>query len=187
MYSGNWKRASAALRHLAENITSGDASVKDHGVKSDLCQDILLSKYYEGSVSNGPNRKDFHWGGTSGSMLQNSQFQAGLQSNFSMDSYSPNGSHSSPATDLEFTGFCKQLEKLSDEGNISRTEKIQYFAIVDLLREIGNPHSTSVYASLDEAGRRYANSVIFLILIDYGPLKKYVPSCMFVSPLTCKD
>lgn len=94
-------------------------------------------------------------------MLQNSQFQAGLKSNFSMDSYSPNGSHSSPATDLEFTGFCEQLEKLSDEGKISRTEKIQYFAIVDLLREISNPHSTSVYASLDEAGRRYSNSVIF--------------------------
>lgn len=111
--SGNWKRASAALRHLAEYITSGDASVKDQGAKSDLCPDIFLSKYYEGSVSSGPNLKDFHWGG---SMLQNSQFQAGLKSNFSMDSYSPNGSHSSPATDLEFTGFCEQLEKLSDEG-----------------------------------------------------------------------
>ncbi|KAG2290538.1 hypothetical protein Bca52824_050142 [Brassica carinata] len=153
--SGNWKRASAALRHLAEYITSGDASVKDRGVKSDLCPDILLSKYYEGSVSNGPNLKDFHWGGTSGSVLQSSQFQAGLQTNFSMDSYSPNGSHSSPATDLEFTGLCEQLEKLSDGGNISRTEKMQYFAIVDLLREISNPHSTSVYASLDEAGRRF--------------------------------
>ncbi|KAJ0258188.1 Transducin family protein / WD-40 repeat family protein [Hirschfeldia incana] len=149
--SGSWKRASAALRHLAEYITSGDASVKDDGVKSDLCPDILLSKYYEGSVSNGPNLKDFHWGGTSGSMLQNSQFQAG----FSMDSYSPNGSHSSPATECEFTGFCEQLEKLSDGGNISKTEKIQYFAIVDLLREISNPRSTSVYASLDEAGRRF--------------------------------
>lgn len=159
MCSGNWKRASAALRHLAEYITSGDASVKDYGVKSDLCPDILLSKYYEGSVSNGPNLKDFHWDGTSGSMLQNSQFQAGLRSNFSMDPYS-NGSHSSPATDLEFTGFCEQLEKLSDGGNISRTEKIQYFAIVDLLREISNPHASSVYASLDEAGRRYANFVI---------------------------
>ncbi|CAH8387038.1 unnamed protein product [Eruca vesicaria subsp. sativa] len=153
--SGNWKRASAALRHLAEYITSGGASVKDHNVKSDLCPDIPLSKYYEGSVSNGPNLKDFNWGGTSGSMLQNSQFQAGLQSNFSMDPYSPNGSHSSPATDLELTGFCEQLEKLSDGGHISRTEKIQYFAIVDLLREISNPHSTSVYASLDEAGRRF--------------------------------
>lgn len=155
MCSGNWKRASAALRHLAEYITSSDASEKDYAVKSDLCPDILLSKYYEGSLSSGPNLKDFQWGGTSGSMLQNSQFQAGLQSNFNMDSYSPNSSHSSPATDLEFSGFCEQLKQLSDGGNICRIEKMQYFAIVDLLCEISNPHSTSVYASLDEAGRRY--------------------------------
>ncbi|CAH2057724.1 unnamed protein product [Thlaspi arvense] len=149
--SGNWKRASAALRHLAEYITSSDASEKDYAVKSDLCPEILLSKYYEGSLSNGPNLKDFHWGGTSGSMLQHSQFQ----SNFSMDTYGPNSSHSSPATDLEFSGFCEQLKKLSDGGNISRIEKMQYFAIVDLLCEISNHHSTSVYASLDEAGRRF--------------------------------
>ncbi|VVB03520.1 unnamed protein product [Arabis nemorensis] len=153
--SGNWKRASAALRHLAEYITSSDASEKDYAVKSDLYPDILLSKYYEGSLSNGPNLKAFQWGGASGSMLQNSQFQAGLQSNFNMDSYSANSSHSSPATDLEFSGFCEQLKKLSDGGNISRIEKMQYFAIVDLLCEISNPHSTSVYASLDEAGRRF--------------------------------
>ncbi|CAN8284476.1 unnamed protein product [Cochlearia groenlandica] len=153
--SGNWKRARTALRHLAEYITSSDASVKDFAVKSDLYPDILLSEYYEGSLSNGPNLKDFQWGGTPSSMLQNSQFQVGLQSNFGMDSYSPNSSCSSPATDLEFSGFCEQLKKLSDGGNISRIEKIQYFAIVDLLCEISNLHSTSVYASLDEAGRRF--------------------------------
>ncbi|KFK37434.1 hypothetical protein AALP_AA4G256500 [Arabis alpina] len=152
--SGNWKRASAALRHLVEYITSSHASEKDYAVKSDLCPDVPLSKYYEGSLSNGPNQKDFQWGGTSGSMLQNSQFQAGFQSNFNMDSYSPNSSHTSTATDLEFSGFCEQLKKLSD-GNICGIEKMQYFAIVDLLCEISNPNSTSVYASLDEAGRRF--------------------------------
>ncbi|ESQ39302.1 hypothetical protein EUTSA_v10001279mg [Eutrema salsugineum] len=153
--SGNWKRASAALRHFAEYITSSDASKKDYAVNSDNCPDIPLSKYYEMSLSNGPNLKDFSWGGTSGSILQNSQFQAGLQSNFNMDSYSPNSSHSSPATDMEFSGFCEHLKKLTDEANISRIEKMQYFAIVDLLSEISNPHSTSVYASLDDAGRRF--------------------------------
>ncbi|CAA7044358.1 unnamed protein product [Microthlaspi erraticum] len=152
--SGNWRRASAALRHLAEWFTSSDASRKDYAVKSDLCPDIPLSKYYEGSLSSGPNLKDFQWGGTSGSMLQNSQFQAGLQSNVSMDSYSSNSSQSSPATDLEFSGFCEQLNKLSD-GAICRIEKMQYFAIADLLCEISNPQSTSVYANLDEAGRRF--------------------------------
>ncbi|XP_020882701.1 uncharacterized protein LOC9318142 isoform X3 [Arabidopsis lyrata subsp. lyrata] len=142
IHSGNWKRASAALRHLSEYITSSDASEKVYTVKSVLCPDILLSKYYEGSLSTGPNPKDFQWGGTSGS-------------SFNMESYSPNSSHSSPATDLEFSGFCEQLKKLSDGGNISRIEKLQYFAIADLLCEISNPHSTSVYASLDEAGRRF--------------------------------
>lgn len=164
MCSGNWKRASAALRHLAEYITSSDASEKGYAVKSVLCPDVLLSKYYEGSLSNGPNPNNFLWGGTSGSMLQNSQFQPGLQSSgfFNMESYSPNSSYGSPATDLEFSGFCEQLKKLSDGGNISRIEKLQYFAIVDLLCEVSNPHSTSVYASLDEAGRRYNNSSNFL-------------------------
>ncbi|KAG7575146.1 WD40 repeat [Arabidopsis suecica] len=142
IHSGNWKRASAALRHLSEYITSSDASEKGYTVKSVLCPDILLSKYYEGSLSTGPNPKDFQWGGTSGS-------------SFNMESYSPNSSHSSPATDLEFSGFCEQLKKFSDGGNISRIEKLQYFAIADLLCEISNPHSTSVYASLDEAGRRF--------------------------------
>ncbi|XP_010518332.1 PREDICTED: uncharacterized protein LOC104793635 isoform X1 [Camelina sativa] len=160
--SGNWKRASAALRHLAEYISSSDASEKG-AVKSVLCPDVLLSIYYEGSLSNGPNRKDFQWGGTSGSVIQNSQSQSGLQSSsfFNMEFYSPNSSYSSPATDLQFSGFCEQLKKLSDEGNISRIEKLQYFAIVDLLCEISNPHSTSVYASLDEAGRRFWVSLRF--------------------------
>ncbi|XP_023639738.1 uncharacterized protein LOC17889449 isoform X2 [Capsella rubella] len=151
IHSGNWKRASTALRHLAECITSTDASEKG-ALKSVLCPDVLLSMYYEGSLSNDRNPKDFQWGGTSGSQLQ-----SGLQSSgfFNMDSYNPNSSYSSPATDLDFSGFCEQLKKLSDGGNISRIEKLQYFAIVDLLCEISNPHSTSVYASLDEAGRRF--------------------------------
>ncbi|XP_010523821.1 PREDICTED: uncharacterized protein LOC104802083 isoform X2 [Tarenaya hassleriana] len=156
IYSGNWKRAIAAVRHLIENITSNVTSGNSCTVKSVLnCGDILLSKYYEGLLSNGPNVNDFQWHGTTVSMIQSSQFQTGLLSTFSAESNSSNGRHNSCLTDWELSNLREPLEKLSDVRNISSIEKIQILAIVDLLCEISNPHSTSVYASLDEAGRRF--------------------------------
>lgn len=165
MCIGNWKRAYISVRHLVEYHNSSYISEKSghHPQISYNVPQIPLSDYIEGILSKSLTDNTFQWSGNATSMTQ---FQSGLTN--SNDSFSNMFSSSSTKSGLR--DFLEPINKLHELEAITTLEKMQILAIIDLLNEVSNPQTASVYENLDESGRRYC--LIFVIFM-YDSWKSY--------------
>ncbi|PRQ58513.1 putative transcription factor WD40-like family [Rosa chinensis] len=153
IYSGNWKRAYIALRHLNDFLSSESSSGSKHypSKSSIFVPQILLSTFLDGIISIDSNDKGFQWSGdavTSSSQLQRDSGQ------FTYDSYASNNLFSSSSTKYGLVDFVEHLEKY-ELAAITNIERMQILAIFDLLNEMTNSNSGSAYESLDEPGQRF--------------------------------
>lgn len=152
---GNWKRAFIALRHLVKHLPSSNLCKQGHdaNMPSNIIPPLQLSYYLEGHILPSSSDNLFHWG--------SSQPQTGLSHFPSISGYdTPDSSLTSSLPRSEFSDFNEAVERLYNYTRISTIEKLHALALIDLLQEVSNPHSTSAYGSLDEPGRRY--SFLFL-------------------------
>ncbi|PPD89135.1 hypothetical protein GOBAR_DD13933 [Gossypium barbadense] len=158
IYSGNRKRAYISVKHLVEYLNSSHISEKrgHHPKISDIVPQMPLSDYIEGILSKSSTGNAFQWNENATSMTLSSQFQSGLVP-FAYN-FEPNASSnafSSSSTKSGLIDFLEPINKLHELAAITATEKMQILAIVDLLNEVSNPQSASVYENLDEPGRRF--------------------------------
>ncbi|KAI3818496.1 hypothetical protein L1987_12305 [Smallanthus sonchifolius] len=142
IYSGNWKRAQSALRHLLEHLSSNNADLQ-------RIPQMSLSDYVEGLFSEKSNNKAVTW-----------EFNANFDQ-FNYSSWDSNGSTNSATTRSGLSGLTESLEKLHDISAITNIEKKQILAVNDLLDEISNSNASSPYGGLDESGRRFWVAVRF--------------------------
>lgn len=155
MFSGNWKRAYLAVRHLVEFMTSNYAPEKSCISKIVGVPEILLSNYLEGLISKSSQDEGFQWSGdaawiTSVSQSQSSFMQFQYHSGSTADNIS--------STRSELNGFIESLENLPELAAMSNIKKTEILAVIDLLSEVSSPHLSSAYQSLDEPGRRYSQA-----------------------------
>ncbi|GFP88205.1 dmx-like protein 1 [Phtheirospermum japonicum] len=154
--SGNWKRALIALRHLVKHLASSNLSKQRHGAKisSNIVSPVPLSTYLEGLLSPISSDKLFQW--------SSSQLESGFSHFAPVGGHdAPNSAPTSSSTRDEFNDFVEAFERLYDYEHITKVEKMQALALIDLLQDVGNPHCTSAYGSLDEPGRRFWVAVRF--------------------------
>lgn len=159
---GNWKRAYLALRHLVESLTSTCSSNKRSGPLNfnHIVRQIPLSSYFEGLLPKGLPDKEFNWtGNTSLTTTSLSQFA------YSSDPDASNNVLTSSTSKSELRAFVEPLANLHELAAVTKEEKTEILAIIDLLSEVANSHSASVYESLDESGRRYASFMFRLYSI----------------------
>ncbi|KAL3517308.1 hypothetical protein ACH5RR_024210 [Cinchona calisaya] len=162
--TGNWKRAYVTLQHVAENITSAKIYGKRYcfGKDSHVISQVPLSNYLEGLFSSSSGDKSFQWDRATDGIVSSTQFQNGAFTFPSSWDYSATSNAlPSSSTRSEPTDFVDVLGKLYDSASITNTEKMQMHAIIDILQEVGSPHTASVYGSLDETGRRFWVAVRF--------------------------
>lgn len=154
---GNWKRAYMAVKHLVEWLTDK----RSKPVKSShIVPQIPLSSYFECFIPKRLPDKGFHWTGDASLSTSSFQPQRGLSEfAYGLDSDPPNNLLISSSTKPELSAFMEPLENLHELAAITKAEKTQILAIIDILSEVTNPHSTSVYESLDESGQRYGHLV----------------------------
>ncbi|KAL7203159.1 hypothetical protein ACSBR2_016465 [Camellia fascicularis] len=164
IYSGHWKRACVALRHLVEYLSSSNASLR--GYCSAQCSHAIplvhLSNYVEGVMSTSLSGKAFQRRDNASLITSHSQLPKDLnQFAFSWGSDTSSKTFTSSSTNSELSGCIEAVEKLHDIAAISNTEKMQILAVLDLLCDVSDPHSASAYKSLDEPGRRFWVAVRF--------------------------
>ncbi|XP_009375416.2 uncharacterized protein LOC103964230 isoform X1 [Pyrus x bretschneideri] len=158
IYSGNWKRAYIALRHLNEFLSSNSSPERKFSpAKSSHCiPQIPLSNFFDAHISINSNDKGFKWNGDASVFTSSSPFQIGFgQSTYGLDSYGSSNMINSSSTKSELNDFIEPFEKLYKSAAISDIEKIQILSIIDLLTELCSSNSSSAYESLDEPGRRF--------------------------------
>ncbi|BFG22185.1 hypothetical protein CerSpe_084590 [Prunus speciosa] len=158
IFSGNWKRAYIALRHLNEFLSSNSSPERKYSpAKYSICvPQIPLSSFFDARISVYSNDRGFQWSGDVSLVPSSSQFQRNLdQFTYSLDSYASSNQLNLSSTKTELSDFVEPFEKLYKSAAISDMEKIQILSIIDLLIEMTNSHSGSAYESLDESGRRF--------------------------------
>ncbi|XP_024024158.1 uncharacterized protein LOC21406247 isoform X2 [Morus notabilis] len=154
IFTGNWKRAYSALRHLIECLTRASEEKRGTINFSYIVPQIPLSNYFEGLLQKSLPDKGFHWGGKAALTTSTSQFQMGIsQFAYNFDSNSSNNLFTSSSTRSELIAFIEPLENFYELASITNVEKTQILAVIDLLGEITNPNSA--YGSLDEPGQRF--------------------------------
>lgn len=114
-----------------------------------------MSNYFEGIFSKSLGGGTFQWSGEVNAISLSSQIQNGASQ------FAPVWGHTAPSTSFssssiisETKDFLEAVGKLNDSGNITNDEKLQIHALIDILKEVSDPHSASAYGSLDEPGRR---------------------------------
>jgi hypothetical protein len=154
-FSGNWKRAYVAVKHLVECLISNYDPKKAQISKSNGLPSIVLSDYLEGRTPKSSQDKGFNWSGDVSSIASFSLAQSSsVQFPYLSDSSAENKS-SSTSTRSELIGFIQSLEKFPDLPCLTNIERTEILSIIDLLSEVSNLDSSSAYQSLDEPGRRY--------------------------------
>lgn len=161
---GNWKRAYVTLQHVVENIASAKIHRKMYcfGKGGHVVSQVPLSSYLEGLLTSSSGDKSFQWNGAADSIASSSQFQKGAFAfGSSWAQSATNNALDSSSMRSEPINFVDVLGKLYESAGITNTEKMQMHAIIDILQEVINPHTASVYGSLDEPGRRFWVAVRF--------------------------
>lgn len=154
-FSGNWKRAYAAVKHFVECLISNYDPKKRQITRRNGLPSIILSDYLEGRMPKSSQDKGFNWSGDVASITSFSQAQSSsFQFPYHSDSSSEN-KRSSTSTSSELNGFIESLENFPNLPHLINIERTEILSIIDLLREVSNPDSSSAYQSLDEPGRRY--------------------------------
>lgn len=141
--SGNWKRAYAAVKHFVECLISNYDPIKRQITKRNGLPSIILSDYLEGRMPKSSQDKGFNWSGDVASITS-----------YHSD-YSSENKRSSTTTSSELNGFIESLENFPNLPHLINIERAEILSIIDLLREVSNPDSSSAYQSLDEPGRRF--------------------------------
>lgn len=176
LYSGNWKRAHAVLKHLVGAIKSSEASTNSkYGKLCSYIPEMHLSGYFEENPSKELNNKGFQWGqdiapGTSDLLLQSNTFH--FADSVSKAS-APNDILSPTSQKSDITGFIDTLESSYVINAFTNVEKTQIHAMVDLLVEVSESGYSSAYGNLDKPGRRFWVAVRFQRLYSirkFGPL-----------------
>lgn len=165
-----------ALQHVVENIACAKIYGKRYcfGKDKHVISQVPLSSYLEGLLSSSSVDKSFQWDGAANGIASTSEFQKGAFAFAFASSWGhSDASNAFPSfsTGSGPKNFFDVLGKLYDSAGITGTEKMQMHAIIDILQEISNPHTASVYGSLDEPGQRYS---YFLFNILEFPLLVYV-------------
>ncbi|XP_062091370.1 uncharacterized protein LOC133797478 [Humulus lupulus] len=153
-FTGNWKRAFSAVRHLGECL--GCASEKRCSAEdsSNIVPLIPLSNYFEGLLQKISSDKGFNWGGNTSLTTSSYQFLIGSSEfAYNLESDSSNKLFMSSSTKSELNAFIEPLENFYKLASITIEEKTQILAIIDLLGEMTKPNSA--YESLDEPGQRF--------------------------------
>ncbi|XP_047315657.1 uncharacterized protein LOC124919462 [Impatiens glandulifera] len=163
MYSGHWKRACVALQHLIQNCgsynsyTNGNNCAKSRPV----IPSVHLSTYLEGGAqSTSLTFMPFQSNENASAVKPPVQIPGGLSHSWGIDTKLTS---SLPSTKFDLSSCAETIEK-QNFADLTFSEKIQTLSIVDLLREVSNPHAPSVYDSLDEPGRRFWVCVRFQLL-----------------------
>ena len=156
MFSGNWKRANVAVRHLVGCLSSSYETKKRHVSKKTGLPDLELSYYIEGLISKSSQDKGFQWTGVADSISSISQAQSSLNHSPYHSGSSTESMSISASAKSELNGFIESIQNLPELPAVINMEKTQILAIIDLLSEVSSPYSSSAYQSLDEPGRRYS-------------------------------
>lgn len=144
---GNWKRAYLSLSHLVEYLTSASEGRSNSTRSGYVVPQILLSNYFEGLLVKDSTETGFRWADAR-KPTSSLQFFA-YDTKF--DVFSSMSGSSSRKSDL--SSYIEPLEKLYELAALTNLDKLQVFAIIDLLGEV--QQSASSYATIDEPGRRY--------------------------------
>ncbi|XP_031374967.1 uncharacterized protein LOC116189446 isoform X2 [Punica granatum] len=157
IYLGNWRRAYIALQHLVQHLSDAPGKRYTHSDCGNTIPQIVLLSYLKGAPQEGSTNKGFQWDGGALSINSSLQFQVGsIKSASEMWSYgSSNVFASSSSSTNEFSGLAESLEKYAGAAAISDKERREILAANDLLNEISNSQSSSVYEGLDEPGKRF--------------------------------
>ncbi|KAL6608107.1 hypothetical protein ACP70R_041170 [Stipagrostis hirtigluma subsp. patula] len=134
LYSGEWKRANAALEQLVRLMKANETSevTPECSSCSKSCHSIPelpLSEYFTDTTSNDISNKGFLWG--------------------------ENKSGNTTTSASQKLDIAQLLDKIFSIGAISDTERTQMLVISDLMGVITDQSRSSPYKSLDEAGRRF--------------------------------
>ncbi|KAI4369823.1 hypothetical protein MLD38_018227 [Melastoma candidum] len=147
IYSGRWKRAHTALQHLLAHISScrkADMSQKCF----DIIPQVGLSSYLEGDEI--ASSKTFGWSSYAHSNLDMVSLEKEKR-----EADTPSHSYASQPFQAGLNSIISSLQSSHWGITFSEKEKIEILAIIDLLGEISDSHSASVYKSLDDPGRRF--------------------------------
>ncbi|XP_062213038.1 uncharacterized protein LOC133913785 [Phragmites australis] len=161
LYSGEWKRANAALQHLVQSMKASETSkvmpeCSSYRKSCHSIPELPLSKYFAATTSNDISNKGFLWGEDRSNTTFN--LLAPPNSFLYMDGNLGINTTSSASKQSEITEL---LDKNFNMYAISDTERTQILAISDLMGEITDQSRSSPYKSLDEAGRRFWVAVQF--------------------------
>lgn len=116
---------------------------------------MVLSSYLEGVVSESSPARKVQWSGDATSITSSFSFERGLtelSSKFDYDASSNRTNSSSLKSEL--SSFINTFERWQELEAMSQEGITEILAIIDLLSEVNHSHSTSVYESLDEPGRK---------------------------------
>lgn len=155
MLLGNWRRAYIALRHIVAHLANAPGKRCTHADSGDTIPQIDLSSYLEGAPLESPSNKGFQWGG--GAISTDSSFHSQVGSiklASEMWSYSSVDTFATSSSKYEFNGIAESLAKYAGAAAINDKERREILAVADLLNEISNSESSSIYESLDEPGQR---------------------------------
>lgn len=156
------------MKHLVECLISDCDPKKRHISKRNGLPNIILSTYFEGCISKSSQDTGFNWSGDA----------ASIQFPYHSGSGAENKSITT-STRSELDGFIESFKNFPDLPYLINIESTQILSIIDLLREVSSPDSSSAYQSLDEPGRRYSyliflwfpvTSSSYVFLLYYPPL-----------------
>ncbi|EPS66383.1 hypothetical protein M569_08385, partial [Genlisea aurea] len=145
LYSGKWKCALIALRHLTENLDY--YVVNRRRTSSKMPFPVSLSSYLEGKPSNSSDQV---------CQTSSSHFQSGVSfftPVFNVEDHCSAPTLSSSRSD--FDEFVAAFKHLCDHKHINEVEKMEAVAIINVLQDVSDPDSPSAYGCLDEFGRRF--------------------------------
>lgn len=157
LYSGEWKRADAALHHLVRSMKVSETSkgMSNYSTCHSI-PELPLSEYFAATVSNNISTKGFMWGEN----RSNTTFNL-LSPSTSFLYEDGNLGINTTTSASEKPDIVELLDKSFSKYGISDSEKNQILAISDLMAGITDQSHSSPYKNLDEAGRRFWVAVQF--------------------------
>ncbi|KAK9144034.1 hypothetical protein Syun_013434 [Stephania yunnanensis] len=164
IYSGNWRRACAAVQHLVEYLNSNPHVSCDEGrTHNHIIPQIPLSMLFDELSSTELGDKVLQWGQdvTSGSSAEVSQTNSILSFGYNSEANLSTSIYNSTSIKSEISGFSETLEKYHGISGTTSMERTQILAIIDILDEITDSRRHSVYESFDAPGQRFWVSVRF--------------------------
>ncbi|XP_057841085.2 uncharacterized protein LOC131050818 isoform X2 [Cryptomeria japonica] len=161
---GNRKRAVASMRHLMAYV-GAEISHKESNEpqKPFLCiPQVDLSKFLQVGLAERNHGRELQWGVGTGSAIsttnawtQTGASHANTGSWFMGEQKSIGKDCDDLFSKIEVESFITALEKCPKIHGVTDGERIQLFALLDLLAEISSSHEAAQYENLDEPAQRF--------------------------------